>query len=344
MSQINGRQHVGLMLSLALAMFMCASAGVAFSHLTNQLNVPASLAASWRLAWVELLQLMPFLVTVRNEIQNKSLDWKRLMVPSFPWMVLSGFCLGLHFTAWVESLLRTSLTHSLLWVSVGPMLLNGASWILFWLGIQHRQQPGWKESFGAAMGVLGSCILLVDVGNNRTSRLDGSTSVAPSWQGDMIALTGAATVTVYLVIGRMLRAWMPLWIYSFIVVGCAYLTSLCLYFLFEYEGSLSIWGFLQPPYLWSALYLGVGPGILGHTLVNALLKFFSPLIVSTAMLSEPVLGSLLGYALGMQGVPGWYTWTGGVVLLLGLFFVLAGDEDDRLQDSTSEEDQVLLDT
>jgi hypothetical protein len=43
------------------------------------------------------------------------------------------------------------------------------------------------------------------------------------------------------------------------------------------------------------------------------------------MLSEPLIGSCMGYLAGMQSIPGIYTWLGGVVLLGGLFAILYGE-------------------
>ena len=65
----------------------------------------------------------------------------------------------------------------------------------------------------------------------------------------------------------------------------------------------------------------------------------SPLIISTAMLSEPILESILGYYLGLQPLPGLYTRVGvhlktlrnlhfqhgGGALLIGLVLVVVGE-------------------
>ena len=60
-------------------------------------------------------------------------------------------------------------------------------------------------------------------------------------------------------------------------------------------------------------------------MLNTLLKYLSPLIISTAMLSEPILGSILGYYLGLQPLPGAYTWIGGGALIIGLILVVVGE-------------------
>lgn len=95
---------------------------------------------------------------------------------------------------------------------------------------------------------------------------------------------------------------------------------------------------VQHPYLWYAFYLGAGPGIAGHTLLNYLVKFVSPLTISTAMLSEPLFGSCMGYLAGIQPIPGIYTWLGGLVLIFGLFAILYGESQ---KEEIKEEQQQL---
>ena len=47
------------------------------------------------------------------------------------WLLgLSGAALALHFGAWVWSVERTSLSHSLLFVSATPLILAGGAWLL----------------------------------------------------------------------------------------------------------------------------------------------------------------------------------------------------------------------
>ena len=340
-------------LGLFFAMFTCSSAAVVFTHLTEKMGVPPALCASWRLAWVDILQLVPFLLTLRKvhrqdreqelvqhwenegmalrvedsgeEVLEAEVELEPPLLPrilrTIPLIFLSGSCLGVHFSSWTYSLRETSLTHSLLWVSMAPIIINGGSWIAHLIGCNTRS-PSWVETGGTLIGLAGALIMLLDV------KPGISEAGGPSLTGDLYALLGAAAVSVYLLIGRTLRAWMPLWIYAFGVVGIAYATCIVLAFAFgEMEAGYSIYGMFQHPYLWYALYLGIGPGIAGHTLLNYLVKFVSPLTISTAMLSEPLFGSYLGYLAGMQPLPGLFTWLGGMVLLVGLFAILYGETE-----------------
>ena len=266
----------------------------------------------------------------------------------------------------------TSLTHSLLWVSMGPIVLNGGAWILYLLGqnqciagtvftsafafILHVRRPSAMETTGVLVGISGAIIMLIGVKGGMNVNMDGngntkgigigngntiiSSNHEPTLYGDAAAFSGAVAVCVYLIIGQKLRKFLPIWLYVFPVIGAATLTCLLFSFLDARDPSTlygmtrsSVFGFLSKDFFFYALYLGVGPGICGHTLLNSLLKHVSPLIISTSMLMEPILGSIIGYFCGLQPLPDLSTWIGGGVLMTGLVLVVMGEnESDRTQE------------
>jgi len=381
--------HVVLGLSLLLAVTVCSSAGVVFTALTSVDGVPPFLTVSWRFWCQEMIQLVPFLLSVRSaQLRDEEVRYRRCrgeeggkssmnevshpssyskpslifprFVSSLPLLVTSGFFLGIHFAAWVYSLRHTSLVHSLLWVSMGPILINGGNWMIYIIGscvvcegysrwCPKVQRPSWKETAGAFTGILGAVMMLLDV-RSESSLIPGSEESSkvhePTISGDIAAFIGAAAVSIYLIIGRKLRAWMPLWMYAFPVAGSAMMTNIVFAFMYSPDrallkglGRTSMFGFLNRKYFFMALYLGAGPGVCGHTMLNALLKYMSPLTISTAMLAEPLFGSLIGHYFGMQPIPGIWTLIGGSVLLVGLLFVVLGEKDSgKTADDTSIQD------
>jgi drug/metabolite transporter (DMT)-like permease len=69
-------------------------------------------------------------------------------------------------------------------------------------------------------------------------------------------------------------------------------------------------------------------GLLGHTGLNTCLRYMSPLTVSTSVTLEPLLGSLIGWFFFDTGVPGFWTWIGGPILIVGLLLVIYGTPDE----------------
>ena len=49
---------------------------------------------------------------------------------------------------------------------------------------------------------------------------------------------------------------------------------------------------------WNVVYLGLGPGILGHAILNWVMKKISPLIVASFSNFVPLFGSIIGWLFG----------------------------------------------
>ena len=53
---------------------------------------------------------------------------------------------------------------------------------------------------------------------------------------------------------------------------------------------------------------------------------------------EPIIGSLIGYAIFDSGLPGFWTWIGGPILIAGIILVIIGTpQDDTNNDTIVEE-------
>lgn len=103
--------------------------------------------------------------------------------------------------------------------------------------------------------------------------------------GDMMGLTASLMFVLYLLIGRSLRSWMPIFAYVMPVNVMAAI-SLCTFAIVLEDASFdaSIHGifgqFGKLHYFVPCFYLGAVPGILGHVSFNALLRWLHPLIIA----------------------------------------------------------------
>ncbi len=298
-------------LILATSVIAVSSAGAVF-QLINE--VDPILRASWRLQATSLILLPPFLYQIINLKNNDVGTFSRLKEKKVILAILgSSICLWIHFGSWVWSLDHTSLTHSLLFVTAHPLVIVSG---LYLLGKQIS--PG--QTTGALFGFLGAGITLLGVTN------EGEVSLI----GDLAAFVGAIAIVGYLVAGRVLRAWMPLFIYAFpVTLIAALLLGLSSIVI---EGTSlggvpavsSLFGWSDLLWLPAIAYLAIGPGLIGHTGINGVLRWFTPLVISVAVLFEPLIGSLIGWYLGTTTVPGVYTWLGGIFLILGVIMVTLG--------------------
>jgi drug/metabolite transporter (DMT)-like permease len=311
-------------LILATSVIAVSSAGAVFQLIND---VDPLLRASWRLQATALILLPPFIYQFINLKNNDVATFSRLREKRVMLAIIgSAICLGIHFGSWVWSLDHTSLTHSLLFVTAHPLVIVAGLYLL-------GKQISSGQTTGALLGFLGACIILLGVTN------EGEVTLI----GDFAAFIGAIAIVGYLVVGRVLRAWMPLFIYAFPVTFIAALLLGLSSILIEGNslGGLpavsSLFGWSDVLWLPAIAYLAIGPGLIGHTGINGVLRWFTPLVISVAVLFEPLIGSLIGWYLGTTTVPGVYTWLGGIFLIFGVIMVTLGQTSiDQLANGLDE--------
>ena len=316
---------------LVAAVTGVSSAGAILQHLDD---IPPLLRACWRLQTTSVI-LAPLAIW-----QWRSMDHdlrKRVFEPQTQKVVwLSGLALAIHFGTWVPSLDKTSLTHSLLFVTAHPLVIVVGMIFLSRI-MTNQRRPTTLEITGAILGVMGAGITLLDQGDVQGSH------VVTAW-GDFLAFLGAIFVVGYIVCGKILRTWMPIFIYAFPVTLISSIILIPISFILEPSASqFGVFGWISMEYLpWFLLLAFIG-GLLGHTGLNTCLRYMTPLTVSTAVTLEPLLGSLIGWFFFNTGVPGFWTWIGGPMLIIGILFVIFGtpetnnklDNDEGYDSSTA---------
>ena len=308
-----------LWIVLLAAIISVSSAGAIFQLMDT---VQPLLRASWRFQLTAILMIPMFIIQYR-QCKSQPETMSKLMDKETIYIVLgSGLSLGLHLGAWVWSLDNTSLTHSLLFVTIHPLLIVTGALLL-------KKFVSRKKIIGAIVGFSGASITLIGV----------SSEVDATLMGDIAAIFGAFAIIGYLLAGRKLRQWMPLFVYIFPVTLIAAI-ELALLSLIS-EGSnfsmenmdSSIFGWLSLAWLPYVLYLALFPGLVGHAGMSWVLKWFPPIIVSVAYLFEPIIGSVIGWLLGTAEVPSIWTWVGGSVLIAGMVLIISEQskkEDEKL--------------
>ena len=299
---------------LVAAVVGVSSAGALFQHVNA---VPPLLRASWRLQLTSLVLLPMFLVQLRNMDEQVGSQYRS--ATTCRWLFASGVALAAHFGTWVASLDETSLTHSLLFVTAHPLVIV-LGMVLFAPVVANVRRPLPKETIGAIICFLGAGLTLLDAGSSQ-----GGQTV--TLFGDALAFGGAVFVVGYIVIGRILRSWMPIFLYAFPVTLIASVLLVPASMLMEPNFSeFGVLGWTDPVYFGWFLLLALVAGLLGHTGLNTCLRYISPLVVSVSVTLEPVLGSLIGWLFFDSGIPGTWTWLGGAVLMAGLLTVVVASE------------------
>lgn len=309
---------------LVAAVFGVSSAGALFQHVDA---VPPLLRASWRLQLTSIVLLPLFLYQLQTIEKDVAVEFKTKR--TWTLLSLSGLALAAHFGAWVASLDETTLTHSLLFVTAHPLVIV-VGMLLFASQIEAVRLPYRMETAGALICFVGAAITLMDTGS---SQGDQTATVF----GDMLAFGGAVFVVGYIVVGRILRTWLPIFLYAFPVTLIAAVLLLPFsWWLEQGFGEFGATGWTDGEFFVWFLLLALVAGLLGHTGLNTCLRYISPLIVSVAVTLEPVLGSIIGWVFFDAGIPGKWTWLGGLVLMAGLMTVVVASEQASLSKANNE--------
>jgi drug/metabolite transporter (DMT)-like permease len=217
--------------------------------------------------------------------------------------VASGVALGAHFGCfWISSLDFTSVAASVVLVSTQPVFVA----ILAYLAFGERTAP--LSFAGILVSLAGTAVIAAD-------RTVGSAALL----GNVLALVGAVTVAVYVLIGRSSRTGgvgvLP---YSVVVYSTAAATLLPAALAF----GIPLWGFSGETWFWLAA-ITLGPQLIGHTGFNWALRYVEASVISGIVLAEPVVSALLAWLI-LSERPGLLTLLGGAVVLAGLYLLLKG--------------------
>jgi drug/metabolite transporter (DMT)-like permease len=282
-----GRLAVYLPLLLAVA---CVSSASIFVRLAA---APALAVAFHRLFQASVL-LSPF--------GGKPLlvSWRTLPSSRRVAILGAGVALALHFATWIASLSYTSVASSVLLVNTAPLF----SIVLTRLALR---EPVPRVVVSATLFAIAGAALIA-LGDWQAS--------AHSLKGDLLALVGAVTLSLYHVTGRGLRAALPLNAYVLAVWGSAAATLA----LLSAAGRVPLVGFA--PGTWAAFgALAVIPTLGGHGLMNRALRTLSAPTVGLFLLGEPIGAAILAYFIFGE-VPSVTTWLGGAIVIAALALVV----------------------
>lgn len=255
---------------------LAISFGAILARYAQANGLPSLAIATLRLAFAALI-VTPIALYQSGRVLG-ALSRRQLLLAT-----AAGFFLALHFATWISSLAYTSVASSTALVTTNLLWIGIASFVLF------GERPGRLMLVGIVISLTGSVLIFWS---------DSRTSAAGSQPllGNFLALVGSWCFSAYLLIGRRLRANLPLAAYVWLAYGCAalFLVIACL------ASDTALAGYTGAAYL-VALGMAVGPQLLGHTAYNWSLKHVSPTFVAVVTLGEPVGSALLAWLLFDEG-------------------------------------------
>jgi len=225
----------------------------------------------------------------------------------------AGICLAVHFATWISSLSFTSIAASTTLVTTNPVWIAILSWLWF------KEKPTKLTGLGIAVAFGGG--VLIGFGDTGAVTAGSNPPL-----GNFLALVGAWTISLYLLLGREAQR-RGLGIGSYVAV--AYSTGALVLLPLPLMVGSNYVGYPVSVYLY-ILLMAVASQVVGHTTVNWAMRWISPTLVTLAILFEPVGSSFLGYFI-FNEVPGLLVLVGAVVLLSGVALAIFGarEKPDR---------------
>ena len=289
--------RVYLFLFLGILTFGCSPILVRFAGETDPL-----ILAVGRL-FFSILLLFPFWLRSGSSIKGLQEQGVKIY-----WPVLAGIILGIHFVLWISSIQLTSVASASVLVTMHPVLLILLEYLFF------KNRFPWLTWVGVLVALTGSVLLgVADSGG--IPFFEGAKSTLPTAPlGNALAFIAAVLFAFYFLIGRSIRQ-KTNWInYVFYVYVSATVTTFITLF------ALSGWTpELTRIAIVISFLLALGPTLIGHGSMNYAVKYFSATLLSTLILAEAALASLIAYLLFGEA-PSMFSLFAMGVILAGIAF------------------------
>ncbi|SDJ34631.1 Permease of the drug/metabolite transporter (DMT) superfamily [Frankineae bacterium MT45] len=275
----------GLLLVLAIA-------GVSFSGpLMAATAAPALAIAFWRNAMGAGLTLTVAGLRDRAAIR---------LVPRRAWLVsmVAGVALAAHFAAWVPSVTMTSVASATALVSTQ---------VIFTALIAHLRGQRLPRLAWIGIGIsTASTALITGADLNSTPR---------ALLGDLLAILGGLAAALYVTFGSSARTSMTNSLYT----AACYSTCSTVLLLVCLLGGVQLSGYSANAWV-KIVLVTICAQILGHSMINLVLRSISPTVVGLAILFETPGAAIVAF-IWLHQVPEPLAFVGVFGLLVGLVLV-----------------------
>jgi drug/metabolite transporter (DMT)-like permease len=291
-------QHYGILLAGIVAVSTS-------SILIRLADAPPLVVGTWRLLLAALF-LTPF------AFPRARREWGLLSRFEMLALAGSGVALAVHFAAWIYSLSLTTVASSTVLVATNPIFVGLATHYIL------RQPIGKSMLVAIAVTLAGSVLIGY-----------GDVALSPrALLGDLLALAGAVAGSAYIMMGQVVRRRVSTLTYVWPCYGLASLILLAISLITRQP----LLGY-RPQTMVIFVLLAVVPQILGHSSFNWALGHFSSLLVTVALLGEPVGATLLAW-LVLGEVPATLALLGGPLIMLGILLASLAERREHAIEQT----------
>lgn len=262
-----------------------AIVSVSFAAILIRMSEAEPLAiATFRMGISSIILLPLFLIKGKKNILKKDL---RIFI-------LSGLFLALHFYVWITSLRFTSIMSSTVLVTTNPIFVSIFSFFIF------KKKIKIKTILAIILSLLG--IICMSYGF----------SFSINFKGNLLALFGALFASLYIISNYYLRKKYELIDIVFPVYSISFFFLLVLSLFLN----IKLYPFCLKEYFLFFL-IALIPQVIGHSIFNYSLKFFSPVFISLSILGEPIGATIFGIIF-FKEIPKILEILGGFLIITGI--------------------------
>lgn len=238
--------------------------------------------------------LIPFWLVKRSSYQKLKSDGVKPFL-----MIAAGICLGLHFTLWIGSLHYTSVASASVLVTIHPVMLIVAESLIF--------KKRFKALVWVGVFIAFSGSVLLGVSDNTYAG-----QFPNALFGNTLAFLAAVIFVIYFLIGRSIRQYTE-WIdYVFNVYLYAAIT--CIVLTMIWVGGIP---YMSLSAVWIGVALAIGPTIIGHGAMNYAVKYVTPTLLSTLILTEAVIAAVAAYFIFSE-IPSVFSIMAMIIIMAGV--------------------------
>lgn len=212
----------------------------------------------------------------------------------------AGIFLSIHFITWITSLKYTSVASSVVLVTTNPIFVAVFSAVFF--GEKHP----FELVLGVALCVAGG--ILIALGDQGTAGF--VTQGSRALTGDILALTGAAAGSGYIIAGSRVRGRMA----TVPFITLVYTICAVILIAITMTAGIPAGGYRPSSYLFMVL-LALIPQLIGHTSFMWALGHLKAGMVAITILGEPVGATILAWLIFGETVGG--------IRLMGMVLIFA---------------------
>ena len=284
-------------------------------RLAQQGGVPSLMVAALRLLLAVII-LTPFVLR-RYGDQLRTVTRREMTL-----MAVAGFWLAVHFATFITALEYTSVLIASVLVMTNPLWVALLEALFFkakpssmvWTGLLYVMAGGGMIAFGG-----------------KTSIGLGTNPVL----GALLAVAGAIAGSIYMLVGREVRARISLMPYVWIVYGWGAGFSLLLVLLTGTPIKGSAEG-----YFWVVM-IAVIAQLMGHSAINSALRYFAATYVSILSQIAVVLSAIVAFFLFGE-IPRPLQLLGSATILAGVILANLGQRKSQLNHDTGEDEEIQL--